>query len=75
MKKKMLIYAMENPNEKHDVFSDLLLQCIERHVQLKRIKVTSPPAPLLEEDKALLSKKPKEVWKVIYQLCTQIPHP
>ena len=114
-----VVYALEDPNEKLDVFSGLILQCIERHAPLKRIKLIRPPAPWLQKDeirqtqllrdklrfeahatkaqdiwqkfrdvrnlldllkrkirearqnfinKALSSKKPKEVWQVIYRI-------
>ena len=118
-----VVYALEDPNEKLDVFSGLILQCIERHAPLKRTRLTRPPAPWLQKDeirqtqllrdklrfeahatkaqhiwqkfrdvrnllkkkirearqnfinKALSSKKPKEVWQVIYRILHPNPTP
>ena len=40
-----VVYVLEDPNEKLDVFNDHILQCIGRHAPLKRIKLARPPAP------------------------------
>lgn len=42
-----VIYAIEDPNEKLEIFNNLLIQCIDRHAPLKRVKLTRPPAPWL----------------------------
>ena len=118
-----VVDALEDPNEKLDAFSELILQCIERHAPLKRIKLTRRPAPWLQDDeirqtqllrdklrfeahatnaqdiwqkfrdvrnlqkkkirearqnfinKALSSKKPKEVWQAIYRILHPNPTP
>ena len=39
------VYAMENPEDKLDIFNTLVAECINRHEPLKRIKCTRPQAP------------------------------
>ena len=45
-----IIYAIEDPDEKLDIFNKLVGDCIERHAPLKRTKITRPPAPWLHDD-------------------------
>ena len=42
------VYAMEDPEDKLDIFKTLVAECIDRHAPLKRIKCTRPPAPWLK---------------------------
>ena len=107
---------MESPDEMVDLLNTLIVECVDRHAPLKRVKITRPPAPWLhatdirqlqaERDKlrleahnknndeswaafrtirnkikvviskakrsffikALSSKRPKEVWRVIHRV-------
>ena len=34
---------MEDPEDKLDIFNALVIECIDRHAPLKRIKCTRPP--------------------------------
>ena len=40
-----LVYSFEDPNKKLDALKNLMLECIERHAPLVKIKITHPPAP------------------------------
>ena len=40
-----MIYGIDDPDEKLEIFNDLLSECINNHAPLKRVKVTRPPAP------------------------------
>ena len=42
------VYAMEDPEDKLDIFNNLVTECIDRHAPLKRIKCTRPPASWLK---------------------------
>ena len=42
------VYAMEDREDKLDIFKTLVAECIDRHLPLKRIKCTRPPAPWLK---------------------------
>ena len=42
------VYAMEDPEDKLDIFNSLVTECIDRHAPIKRIKCTRPPAPWLK---------------------------
>ena len=42
------VYAMEDPEDKLDIFDNLVSECKDRHAPLKRIKCTRPPAPWLK---------------------------
>ena len=44
-----LVYSFEDSNEQLDTLNNLLLECIERHVQLIEIKFTHPPAPWMKQ--------------------------
>ena len=39
---------MEDPEDKLDIFDNLVSECKDRHAPLKRIKCTRPPAPWLK---------------------------
>ena len=40
-----IIYGVDDPNDKLDMFNTLVIECIENHAPLKRMKITRPPAP------------------------------
>ena len=42
------VYAMDDPEDKLDIFNSLVTECIDRHAPIKRIKCTRPPAPGLK---------------------------
>ena len=52
-----LVYGVENPNEKFDIFNSPLLEAIDHHAQLKEIKVTRPPAPWMHDPESRLLKQ------------------
>ena len=39
-----LVYSFEDPNEQLDTLNILILECIERHAPLVKIRFTHPPA-------------------------------
>jgi hypothetical protein len=41
--------VVDDPEEKLEMFTNLITECIERHAPLKRTKITRPPAPWLHE--------------------------
>ena len=45
-----IIYGVDDPEEKLQLFNTMFTDCLERHAPLKRIKVTRPPAPWLKDD-------------------------
>jgi hypothetical protein len=45
-----IIYAIDDPDEKLEVFNKLIAECIEHHAPLKRTNITRPPAPWLHDD-------------------------
>ena len=44
-----LVYALDTPEEKVDIFNELFVSCLNRHAPLIRQKITRPPAPWLKE--------------------------
>ena len=42
-----VIQVVDDPEEKLEMFTNLITECIERHAPLKRTKITRPPAPWL----------------------------
>ena len=42
------VSAMEDQEDKLDIFNTLVTECIDQHAHLKRIKCTRPPAPWLK---------------------------
>ena len=42
------VSAMEDQEDKLDIFKTLITECIDRHAHLKRIKCTRPPASWLK---------------------------
>ena len=45
-----IIYCFDDPNDKLDIFNSLIIECIENHAPLKRMKITRPPSPWLHHD-------------------------
>ena len=43
-----IVHGVECPDEKLDILNSLILECIERHAPTKKIKVTRPPTPWLQ---------------------------
>ena len=43
-----LVYSFEDPNEQLDTLKNRMLECIERHAPLVKIKITHPPAPWMK---------------------------
>ena len=46
-----LIYAFDNVETKLDIFNSLILDCINKHAPLKKIKVTRPLSPWMQSGK------------------------
>ena len=46
-----LIYAFDDVETKLDIFNSLILDCINKHAPLKKIKVTRPPSPWMQSEK------------------------
>ena len=44
-----IIYAMDDVDDKVNMFNSLFLGCIDTHAPLKRVKVTRPPAPWIHD--------------------------
>ena len=42
-----IVYAVESSNEMVNLLNTLIVECIDRHAPLKRVKITRPPAPWL----------------------------
>ena len=43
-----IISCSDDPDEQLETLNSLILECIERHAPLKRIRVTRPPAPWMK---------------------------
>ncbi len=50
-----VIQVVDDPEEKLEMFTNLITECIERHAPLKRTKITCPPAPCLHEKEIIKS--------------------
>ena len=44
-----LVYGVEDPDDKLEKFNSLLLEAINHHAPVKKIKVTRPPAPWMHD--------------------------
>ena len=44
-----IIYGVDDPEEKLEIFNSMLFECLERHAPLKRVKIT-PSAPWLKDE-------------------------
>ena len=44
-----LVYAVECPDEKVDIFNKLFVSCLNEHAPLTKTKITRPPAPWLKD--------------------------
>ena len=120
-----LVYGIDDPDEKLEIFTSMFKSFLEKHAPLRRVKITRPPAPWLNTDdirqlqkerdrlrhlahktksistnvwsefrevrnkiktkikkikrcfyeKALSSRKPKELWRTIHRLLHPNPQP
>ena len=44
-----IVYAFEEPDDQINALNTLILECINRHAPLRRIKLTRPPAPWMAD--------------------------
>ena len=72
-----LVYAVECPEEKLNIFNELIVSCLNEHAPLMNTKITRPPAPwlkdlninMLQKERNILRKKAHEThsdtdWKL-----------
>ena len=45
-----LVYSVEDPDEKLEIFNSLLRTCVDKHAPLRKTKITRPPAPWLHKE-------------------------
>ena len=45
-----IVYGVDDPDEKLELFNTMFLNCLERHAPMKRAKITRPPAPWLKDE-------------------------
>jgi exonuclease III len=48
-----IVYGVEDIGDKLDILNKLILQCIDRHASLRRVKLTRPPAPWMKDLKII----------------------
>ena len=51
-----LVYAFDEPDDKVTILNKLILDCIEKHAPIKRIRLTRPVAPWMK-DKSIVNLK------------------
>ena len=51
-----IIYGIDDPEEKLEIFNEMLLSVINTHAPLKKIRVTRPPAPWMKKDEVVRLK-------------------
>ena len=44
-----VLYGLEDPDEKVEILQTLIQECLKRHAPLRRIKLTRPPAPWMND--------------------------
>ncbi|XP_028409262.1 uncharacterized protein LOC114531856 [Dendronephthya gigantea] len=45
-----IVYSVDDPDGKLELFNTMFSNCLERHVPMKRAKITRPPAPWLKDE-------------------------
>ena len=55
------VYGMSDPEDKLHIMNSLFKECIGRHVPLKRIKITRPPAPWLKDPDIVKAKAERDL--------------
>ena len=43
------VYGVDDPEEQLEMFNTMLLDCLNSHAPLRRVKITRPPAPWLQD--------------------------
>ena len=51
-----IIYSFDDPNDQVDTLNSLITDCLSRHVPVKRVKLTRPPAPWMQDPEIVRSK-------------------
>ena len=79
-------FGVSDPDEKLEILSSLVKECIDRHAPLKLTKVTRPPAPWLKDpaiaelkeqrdrlrSAARTSNNNKEIWEKFRAACNRL---
>ena len=45
-----IVYGIDDPDEKLEIFTTMFKSCLGKHAPLRRVKITRPPAPWLNTD-------------------------
>ena len=45
-----LVYAFDEPDDQVTILNKLILDCIEKHAPIKRIRLTRPVAPWMKDE-------------------------
>ena len=55
-----VVYGLESPDDMVDALNSLMKDCLDRHAPLRRVKVTSPPAPWLQTEEIRQLQKERD---------------
>ena len=59
------VYSFDNPDDQLAVLTKLILDCIDRHAPLKRVKFTRPPAPWMKQLDIIELQKQRDKYRFL----------
>ena len=59
-----VVYGLESPDDMVDVLNSIMKDCSDRHVPLRKVKVTRPPAPWLQTEEIRQLQKDRDQLRV-----------
>ena len=60
-----VVYSLDDPNEKLDIFHSLFKSCLDKHALLRRTKITRPPGPWLNKEDIRKFQKQQNVLRYL----------
>ena len=68
---RSIIYSSDDPDEQLGYFNNLFSECLENHAPLRRVRITRPPAPWMEESQICSLQQHNILRKEAHQTGTQ----
>ena len=62
-----LVYSFDDPEDQFSIFNKLVVDCINTHARLKKVKLTRPVAPSMNDSKIANLRNDLDTQHTIYR--------